>query len=371
MAANSSFDSPIQEIPEGNTRLSLTELLTSLCEQVSGAMGVHFVKVLRVDADQNLLWFEAGVGWKGGHSGTLFGRLDTDSMAGYAAQHDQATMSRNLEKDDRFTVPKLLREHGIRSAANAIIKVDGKTFGVLEIDSDRAREFSREDLELLQHFANVASMMVGQSMLAARNQELVTESRLLLRELRHRVKNNNYVLRTMVQLQQHTAESEETKRALEAVVNRLTVTAVVNDVLTHSAEDALEGGPYLLKVARSILRERERLTDIEVTSKFDSFVVGRDTAEALAVILNEAITNSMMHGIPGGGTIYLSGFRENEYVVLSFSDDGPGFDPNATVEGFGMRLVRTMANQIDGKVEWTNERGARLSLHLPTSSSPQ
>jgi two-component sensor histidine kinase len=371
MSTNSFSDSPIRDIPDGHSGRPPAELLASLCEQVSQAMDVYYVKVLRAEPETNALWFEAGVGWTSDQSGTRYGSLDTGSMAGYAVLHDRAMMSKNLEREERFAVPALLREHGVKSAANAIIKVDGETFGVLEVDSERAREFSKEDLELLQHFANVASLMVGQSILAARNQELASESRLLLRELRHRVKNNNYVLRTIVQLQQHAASSEETKRALEAVVNRLTVTAVVNEVITHSGENELEAGPYLLKIARSILRERERLTDVELQSNFAYFTIDRDTAESLAVILNEAVVNSIQHGIPRGGTISLEGVVKEEQVVLTFSDDGTGFDPARTPEGFGMRLVRTMANQINGKAEWTHAPSARLTLHLPRSSSPQ
>ena len=77
----------------------------------------------------------AGVGWEPGIVGSAIVGADMASPAGYALQTGKPVISNQLENEERFRTPELLRRHGIRRAMNVILQGDGKPFGVLEVDS--------------------------------------------------------------------------------------------------------------------------------------------------------------------------------------------------------------------------------------------
>jgi two-component sensor histidine kinase len=76
-----------------------------------------------------------------------------------------------------------------------------------------------------------------------------------------------------------------------------------------------------------------------------------DTAIPLGFIANELVTNALKYGA-GTITVSLEPDREKGYA-LSVSNDGPGlpegFDPAAR-KGLGMRIVRSLVEQIGGEL---------------------
>ena len=66
-------------------------------------------------------------------------------------------ISNELHKEERFRIPQLLAEHGVKSAANVIIKAKENIFGVLEVDSREPRTFAADDLKFLQGYATLPS----------------------------------------------------------------------------------------------------------------------------------------------------------------------------------------------------------------------
>jgi two-component sensor histidine kinase len=85
----------------------------------------------------------------------------------------------------------------------------------------------------------------------------------------------------------------------------------------------------------------------------------------LGFIVSEAITNAVKYAT---GDIAVSIGLSSDVVLLSISDDGPGlpdgFDPN-NGKGLGMRLIRSLAKQTGGGVEFApngDGRGTRVTV---------
>src|SRR5262249_16214943 len=62
--------------------------------------------------------------------------------------------------EERFRTPDLLAAHGVRRAINVILQGDGAPYGVLEVDSRSAGEFSERDIAFLQGAANILGMAI-------------------------------------------------------------------------------------------------------------------------------------------------------------------------------------------------------------------
>ncbi len=67
-------------------------------------------------------------------------------------------ISNHLPSEERFKVPELLLEHGVRRAINVILLGDGTPFGVLEVDSETPGAFTDHDIDFLEAVANLLGL---------------------------------------------------------------------------------------------------------------------------------------------------------------------------------------------------------------------
>ena len=123
----------------------LDALLTKAAALAGEGLGVKRAKVLELLPPGDKLLVRAGVGWEPDVVGHATIDADRASPAGYALLTGEPVASEDLENDGRFRCPEVLRRHGIRSAVNVIIRGDDGPFGVLEVDSRRARRFTADD----------------------------------------------------------------------------------------------------------------------------------------------------------------------------------------------------------------------------------
>jgi len=122
---------------------NLDSLLQEASELVSEATGVELVKVLEFLPDRDTMLVRAGVNWGPGVVGQATFGAHRDSPAGYALQKDSPVVSPDTETEDRFEIPRLLLEHGVRSMVNVVIRGERAAWGVLEIDSRQSRDSTR------------------------------------------------------------------------------------------------------------------------------------------------------------------------------------------------------------------------------------
>ena len=126
------------------------ELLDHVVRLTAEGLEAEYCKVLEYLPADNRLLVRAGVGWGEGVVGFATVGADLASPAGFALHTGKPVISNHLENEQRFRTPELLVEHGIRRAMNVILQGDGSPFGVLEVDSKSAGEFSKHDVAFLQ-----------------------------------------------------------------------------------------------------------------------------------------------------------------------------------------------------------------------------
>jgi two-component sensor histidine kinase len=104
-----------------------------------------------------------------------------------------------------------------------------------------------------------------------------------------------------------------------------------------------------------------------IETALESVEVESDRAAAVALIASELLTNAIKHGRPaqGPGRIVLVLRRRGLEAELTVCDDGPGCDPQVTRGRLGTQLVSALAQQLDGRLERSDQRpGCRVELRF-------
>ncbi|SFG49296.1 PAS domain S-box-containing protein [Palleronia marisminoris] len=160
------------------------------------------------------------------------------------------------------------------------------------------------------------------------------ESRQMLRELQHRVKNHLAMVVSLVRLH---SRREVTKESFEALSHRIQSLALLYEELSpHGAvmggAQTLAGGAYLSRVANTI-GGLEGRTAIRLNVLCDEVELSVETGARLGMILTEFITNAFEHAFKGrdSGLVQVTLTRmEGDHVRLRVEDDGIGLPDGST-----------------------------------------
>ena len=346
---------------------ALDELLHDAALEVARSLGVRFVKVLQYLPEEGRLLVRAGVGWGAGVVGHARIGAELDSPAGYALQTGQPVIANELDQEERFRIPELLRTHGVRSAVNVIIKSKQHIFGVLEADSRESRVFTEHDVRFLQGYATILSFAIEQARLVELNAALAEEKDMLLRELSHRVRNNNQQLISLINLQLGRVTNLEARENLEKVAHRIRALTSVNQQLESAGRPHLiDLGQYLLAISGSLFKfQGESAAEVKLETEIAQVEVATERAQAIGLIVNEFMTNSFKHAFRDrGGTLSITLSHDDGEASLTLADDGPGL-PAEPKAGLGHQLIDLLSRQIEAEAAWDCSDGTKLTLQLP------
>ncbi len=206
----------------------------------------------------------------------------------------------------------------------------------------------------------------------AKAQTLATlqEKDVLLREIHHRVKNNLQVISSLIGLQAAYIKDPEAYALFMESRNRINSMALVHKELYRSKDfscvDFKEyAGGLVEKLNASLSRGKDITRRIEV----EDLQFSIDTAIPCGLILNELVTNVLVHAFPDRtqGDLRVMMQRLDGTVRLAVTDNGvglpDGFDPTQA-ESLGMQIVVTLTQQLRGTLRAENENGAGFYLEF-------
>jgi two-component sensor histidine kinase len=200
------------------------------------------------------------------------------------------------------------------------------------------------------------------------------EKEILLAELHHRVKNNLAIISGLLNLQEDATSNEETKRILGDSKTRIMSMALVHKMLYENTElKSIDLGKYASELIYELLNSYNLHKSVVVTEDYDKIVLPVNKSIPLGLILNELVTNSIKYtfkpALKSGGVFNISiKLFENNNVTLTVKDNGQGFPQDFNTESetlsLGIYLIKTLSEQIDGKVRFLNENGAKIELNF-------
>jgi two-component sensor histidine kinase len=203
--------------------------------------------------------------------------------------------------------------------------------------------------------------------LTVTNDQLATknaENELLLKEIHHRVKNNLQTISSLLNLQSASIKDPNALEAVQESQSRVRSMALIHQKL-YQGENlaAVNMKEYFEAMGQSMLHsfgETGKRITLEVP--MNDLELDVDTAIPLGLIANELVTNSLKYAFPDGqkGQIEISLTAEpNQQFCLRIADNGVGQTESPVVQGtgFGTRLVKLLAIQLNGNVETNTAKG--------------
>jgi two-component sensor histidine kinase/putative methionine-R-sulfoxide reductase with GAF domain len=360
-------------------KLPRDDLLADVAVQISRAVEVNHVKVMRYRAETGDLIVEAGTGWKPGVVGHATFSVDLASPGGSAFQTGQPVFIPDLRESKEFRASQVLVEHDIISVLNVPIIVDGAAWGVLEVDSVEPCDFSIDT----QNFMLTAGSIVGTALRrqqvaeaheAALAQLAAASSKLdvMLQEMHHRVKNNFQTTLSVIMFERRKG-IPGTDEMLEKLGDNVIAMALAHDQLTISSSGkSVHLSNYLRTLATRI---RKTIENVVVEVNAEELETPIEQAVPLGLIVNELITNSAKHAFNGaGGAVHVTLTRADAkgLLKLTVSDNGKGTDfsvaapVSARSGGSGLKLIDALARQIRGRVErHSGKDGTRITIYFP------
>jgi two-component sensor histidine kinase len=342
-------------------------LLDQTAHMTAVGLEAEFCKVMEYLPDQKRFLVRAGVGWNQGVIGSATVGADLESPAGFALRTGKPVISNHLENEERFRTPELLVKHGIRRAINVILQGEGNPYGVLEVDSRSAGEFSEHDLSFLQGAANILGMAIERQRMERDLKAALDMHKVLLNEVNHRVKNSLQLVATMLHFESGTAIEADLQTKLRHASRRIFAIAKAHEGLR------LMGNKLSVNLGAC-------LTDLcgalDESCSFDvvtpaGIEIAADKAIPIALIVNELATNAAKYAYPGraGGRISVQVAEGFDQLIVSIADEGvglPGDFDLATSRGLGMRIVQALAQQLGAEFEVLRpEVGAKFVLRIP------
>ena len=201
------------------------------------------------------------------------------------------------------------------------------------------------------------------------------EKNILLKEIHHRVRNNMQVISSLLRLQSAYIEDDnKSLKVFQECQNRIRSMALVHEALYRTNDfTTLNLNEYIKRLGNELLRsynlnpEKIKM-DVDVDVK--AVALDMDTGIACGLILNELMTNSIKYAFPGGrnGKIKVNFSIVDKKANLTVSDNGIGLPKGFEVNNcktLGMRLVKTLVDQLEGELEIKNHYGTSFKIEFP------
>jgi two-component system, sensor histidine kinase PdtaS len=196
--------------------------------------------------------------------------------------------------------------------------------------------------------------------------QALEENRLLLREIHHRVKNNLQTVSALIRLQPGPPEAKQ------ELMHRIAAMTAVHEHIYGSDQFGRVAIADYIRTLVSGLREGYG-SAIAVECDLAPLDVSPDQALPLGLIVNEVVSNAFKHAFPEGrpGLITLTlETTETGQADLRVQDNGVGYRSGKPT-GMGSRLIKGLAQQINGDYEFRNEDGTLFILTFPLIAAPE
>lgn len=202
------------------------------------------------------------------------------------------------------------------------------------------------------------------------------EKEALLKEIHHRVKNNLQVVSSLLGLQSRAVSDEITRKMFQESQNRIHSMALLHESLYQSSNlSKIDFPEYIRQLAAHLFHSYgvppER---IHLRTDLDKLYLHLDAAVPCGLIINELISNSLKYAFPDGrtGEVRVELHEHQDHMAhLVVADNGVGLRSDIdwiTARTLGLRLVRTLAEQLGAKLEMSSHAGTQVQLTFPAAA---
>jgi len=117
------------------------------------------------------------------------------------------------------------------------------------------------------------------------------------------------------------------------------------------------------------------MDEVTIEEDYDAINLSINTSIPLGLILNEIVTNCIKYGFKdepaANNKFFISIKKANNSVSLIVKDSGKGFDKDLNTDletsSLGIVLIKSLTEQIEGKVLFSNSNGAKIEINFPNN----
>ncbi|QUV81356.1 PAS domain-containing protein [Chloracidobacterium sp. D] len=194
-------------------------------------------------------------------------------------------------------------------------------------------------------------------------QDALEERQVLLQEVHHRVKNNFQTIISLLELQAVHLEQPGFDRLLHDMASRIRAMALIHEQLYQQSDFSHVLLDELCASLAAHMQQVFPAASVRVEVRPGQVALPLNVAVPVALIVHELLLNAFKHGIPAGAHHIAVQFRRTaDAVTIEVIDDGRYHPPDlpAQLENsrhFGVRIVRLLARQLHGRVDFMPEPG--------------
>jgi two-component system, sensor histidine kinase PdtaS len=252
--------------------------------------------------------------------------------------------------------------------------------------------------------------------LIAEKDDLLVEKDWLVKEVHHRVKNNLQIIVSLLNMAGRYIDNKEAARCIQESKDRMYAMSLIHHKLYKSdAAETVEMSAYIRELVAYLDSNYNTARRIHFQLQVDEISLDTSVAVPVALILNEAITNTIKHAFPGAipnatananpnanpdttanaspatsgadpgptdtipgttgpnrGTIRVA-MTQTELIHLTISDDGVGMPPQDHTENkrrsMGLNLMQALTRQLHGSFTLTGENGVSITIAFPPTAA--
>jgi PAS domain S-box-containing protein len=305
--------------------------------------------------------------------------LDSDD---YPVYIDAIRKSHNITAEDAMIHPdtkefkdSYLIPEGIQSMMDVPIWLQGDMVGVLCHEQTRnMKKWTFEE----QDFAASTSYIISLSLEATEREEAqkqivnsLEEKNVLLREIHHRVKNNMQIISSLLSLQSSNIEDQNMRDIFNESQNRVKSMSMIHEQLYQTDDLAkIDFKIYVNGLIKNLFQIfSPDWPRIRWVVDIDKVKLNLESAIPCGLIINELVSNSLKHAFKEGsdGNIMIKMRKNGETITLIISDNGVGFPKDFNIEKtstLGLKLVKTLVNQLEGEMVINAENGTTYEITL-------
>jgi PAS domain S-box-containing protein len=246
----------------------------------------------------------------------------------------------------------VLRESDVRSALVVPLISRNELIGALSLTrhGENAAEFTAANLELMEAFASRAAVAIDNAQLLKDLERKNKLLQLLIEEAHHRIKNNLQMVSGLLQLEAESAPIETSRGFLQTAITRIQAIAQVHNLLSEEMPEKVDVNALITIIVQMLVSSAPRThATPDVTVDVDHVWLGAEQAVPLALIVNELVSNTFVHGrSPQGQPLHarIRCRQQDNHIELVVTDNGGGFADGKDWrerEGQGMSIVAQLA----------------------------
>lgn len=195
------------------------------------------------------------------------------------------------------------------------------------------------------------------------------EKTVMLKEIHHRVKNNLQIITSLLRLQSRELDDPKTIQHFKDATNRIVAMALIHDKMYQSESLSKINLPnYLNELIKELIQSYSIDIPINKTIQSDIQLISPKSLVSIALIFNELVSNSLKHAFKTikNGHIEIKIISDNQTVVITYKDNGVWLEKQKAYS-FGVELIETLTEQLDGELSRDISNGTTYTFKLPNS----